>query len=358
MKIHSRTLPCLLVFAAIIATGANGAETPIPLSAPADEVRVTADCSQIVNTMRGGVGASWHAIENPIVVVNGQSHGGSAWGGHPPADDGPAWQRIYDHADWLGFDFVRVEIEQRMFEPERGRFTWDTPEMRTLYRILDWCERRHADVFLQQMWSNVAWNAFPEFRDDPVKRVRSGPRSMDDFTDGLAALMKHLTRTKGYTCIRWLCITNEPAYRWQGWFQQPPNEPLPLRDGLVAIRRALDRENICVPLSGPDWTDLPALYPARVDFDEFIGTYDLHSYQPHFDWRSAERDKYSLAEAEQRLRGWKQWAAERHKPLFLTEVGTMACGWGASEPSPATFEAALKDAELVVRASTRSTSIR
>lgn len=125
---------------------------------------------------------------------------------------------------------------------------------------------------------------------------------------------------------------------------------MPLRDGLATVRRALDREKISVPLSGPDWTDLPALDPARVDFDEFIGAYDLHSYQTYFDWMPAVRDKYSLGEAERRLRGWRQWATERHKPLFLTEVGTMAYGWGGSEAGPATFEAALKDAELVVRA--------
>jgi hypothetical protein len=89
-------------------------------------------------------------------------------------------------------DFCRVEIEQRSYEPERNQFTWDSPELKILYRILDWCERRSVDVFFQQMWGNVDWNAFPEFRGDPVKRVHSGPHSMDDFADGLAALVKHL----------------------------------------------------------------------------------------------------------------------------------------------------------------------
>ena len=95
-----------------------------------------------------------------------------------------AWRQIYRHADWLGLDFCRVELEQRIYEPERDQFTWDSPEMRILYRILDWCERRHVDVFLQQMWGNVDWNAWPEFRGDPVKRVHSGPYSMEEFADG------------------------------------------------------------------------------------------------------------------------------------------------------------------------------
>jgi hypothetical protein len=109
--------------------------------------------------------------------------------------------------------------------------------MRILYRILDWCERRRADVFLQQMWGNVDWNAFPEFQGDPVKRVHSGPRSIDDFAEGLAALVNHLIKTRGYTCIKWICINNEPGYDWS-WWQCPPDTPMSLRKGLAAVRRA------------------------------------------------------------------------------------------------------------------------
>ena len=119
--------------------------------------------------------------------------------GTPAADDVAAWRQIYHHAQWLGLDFCRVELEQRIYEPERGKFTWESEEMRILYRILDFCERRKVDVFLQQMWGNVDWNAFPEFQGDPVKRVHSGPRSMDDFATGLAALVEHLVKAGDIT---------------------------------------------------------------------------------------------------------------------------------------------------------------
>ena len=112
-----------------------------------------------------------------------------------------------------------------MYEPERNRFDWDNPEMRILYRILDWCQRRACDVFLTQMWSNVGWNAFPEFRDSATGRIHSGPASLDDFAEGLATMLEHLVKTKKYTCIRWLCITNEPSYAFS-WFQRPPNQPM------------------------------------------------------------------------------------------------------------------------------------
>jgi hypothetical protein len=312
-----------------------------------DRVLIQFDGARVRYQMAGGIGASWHAIETPIPVVDKRSHGGSGWGGYPPASDEAAWRQIYHHADWLGLDFCRVELEQRIYEPERNRFTWDSGEMRILYRILDWCERRQADVFLQQMWGNVDWNAFPEFQGDPVKRVHSGPRSMDDFAVGLAALANHLINTKGYKCVKWICINNEPGYDWS-WWQRPPNEPMPLRAGLAAVRHALDGYGLHTPLSGPDQTDLPTLEAGKIDFDEFIGAYDLHCYYARFDWMKGPG--YTLGEAEQRLRVWREWSSARGKPLFLSEVGSMVFGWGGSDPGPSTFPAAMKDAELVLRA--------
>ena len=103
--------------------------------------------------------------------------------------------------------------------------------MRILYRILDWNQKNSADVFFQQMWCNVAWLAYPEFRDDPVARVHSAPADLDAFADGLATLMEHLIQKRGYTCIKWLCINNEPGKDFS-WWQAPPNKPLSIAAGL------------------------------------------------------------------------------------------------------------------------------
>ena len=37
---------------------------------------------------------------------------------------------------WLGLDWLRVEMDRRMYEPQKGQFDWDNEEMRTLYRSL------------------------------------------------------------------------------------------------------------------------------------------------------------------------------------------------------------------------------
>ena len=179
-----------VVFALVQAELACAAAT-----APTNLAVVTVDCTKVVNTLRGGLGASWHAMETPIPygvkhpVFTGHSHGGSGWGAYPPAEDERAWQQIYRHAGWLGLDWNRVEIEQRVYEPEPDRFTFDNSEMRILYRILDWNQKHGAEVFFQQMWCNAAWLAYPEFRDDPVGRVHSAPTDLNAFADGLATLM-------------------------------------------------------------------------------------------------------------------------------------------------------------------------
>jgi len=310
-----------------------------------DNVTIQVDTGTVVHTMRGGWGASWHAIEKPIPYGDGYTHGGSAWGGNPPSDDDDAWQQIFQYADWLGMDWCRVELEQRMYEPQRGQFDWDNAEMRILHRILDWCQRRDVDVFLQQMWGNVEWNTFPEWQGDPVRRVHSGPASMDDFATGLATLVEYLVRKKGYTCIKWLCINNEPGHGWS-WWQRPPKQPMSITSGLAAVRKELDDRGLTLPLAGPDWTDLPPLEPQKIDFDHLIGAYDVHSYWANFDGREGG---YPLSVAEQRLADWAKWAHDRNKPLFLSELGSMAFGWRGDDPNPGSFPAVLKDVELVIR---------
>jgi hypothetical protein len=322
----------------------------IRLEARPEMVKVTVNLDSTLNRMKGGIGASWHAIEDSIPLVGQISHGGSGWGANPDPSDSLRWAELRGHADWLGLDFCRVELEQRMYEPEKGKFNWEGREMRALYRILDWSESRGVDVFLQQMWGNVDWNSYPEFRGDPIKRVHGAPLSMGDFAEGLATLAGHLTRDRGYRCIRWLAINNEPGYDWS-WWQTPPNESAPLAPGLKAVREALDQRGIALPLSGPDWTDTPALEPSKIDFDQYIGAYDIHSYYSRFDWMQDKTVQVDLplSLVGRRLKDWADWAHARNKPFFLSEVGSMIYGWRGTNNGPNTFESALKDAELVVR---------
>lgn len=313
------------------------------------KVKVNVTYAEPVRVMRGGIGACFHAISAklPGLKPNGDSWSGSESGGNPDPGDDRRWNELLKYADWLGMDWCRVGIEQRMYEPGRRTFDWDGSEMRALYRILDWAQQRDVDVFLQQMESDVAWNAYPGNAEDPIKRYRSAPYSLSEWAYGLGELLNHLTQVKAYTCIRWVCAVNEPGRDFSS-FQDSDMQPVPLTPALKVLHEEFERRGITVPISGPDWTDLPELKPTEIDFDAYIGAYDLHSYDAVFD-SVIELGGYSLTEAEQRMSRWAKWAHARNKPFFLSELGTMWYGWGHWDSGPACYQSGLKNASLIVR---------
>ena len=67
---------------------------------------------------------------------------------------------------------------------------------------------------------------------------------------------------------------------------------------------------------------MPPLEPQRFDLLDLLGAYDFHSYDESFDWLSNGHGRFDRTTAD--------WAAGRTagKPLFLSEFGTMANGWG------------------------------
>jgi hypothetical protein len=304
------------------------------------EQHVTVDAGVVVHHMQGGIGASWHAMSRDIPLENEKydypvrlgNNRGSAYGGNPPVTDTSGWNQLYDHARWLGLNFIRVELSQRMYEPDKNKFDWDNEEMAALFRILDWCEINHADVFLQQMWGHVDWNAYPG-----VHPLLSAPRSLEDFADGIATLIEYLTVTRKYTCIKYFCITNEPPGGTWGYWWSYGTCTVSLNDAWRKVRETLDRKGIHIPLSGPDWTSLPPFDATRINFDDYIGAYDIHSYDG-IDY-----------DGEEIIAQWANWAHSHNKPFFLSELGNMKLGWGKSNPGPKSFAASLSNASDIVR---------
>lgn len=305
------------------------------------EVTVEVDTRQVIHTMAGGMGASWHALRWEQTFDHNKTYRwdarrkcpqGSAVAGNPPLSYERAWQDIYRLATWMRMDWLRVELSRRMFEPARAQYDWDNEEMRTLYKILDWCQSNDADVFLTEMWRNVDWLAYPD-----VHPLISAPRDLQAYSEGLAELVEHLVRRKHYTCIRWLCIANEPPGGTWGYWWSRGEDNAPFTPALRAVRRALDRRGLGAQLCAPDWTNLPVLDPNKLDFADVVGAFDIHSYGPLDDKGQAI------------LADWARFAHAQNKPFFLTEMGDMSLGWGESHPGPASFAAALSNADKVIR---------
>lgn len=310
------------------------------LSSETEKAAVHVDVSQKMHTLRGGLGASWHAISREIPLVTegynwlpeGNTPRGSAYGGNPPVSNRKAWKQITGHASWLGLNFLRVEMSQRMYEPERRQFDWDNEEMQALYKILDWCQENEADVLLQQMWRYLDWNAIPG-----VHPLISAPRDLDDFVFSVGTLMEHLVKKKGYTCIRYFGMTNEPpGGTWGSWWEYG-NQEGSINDAWREIHKEFENRNIQIKLSGPGWTDMPPFKEEKLVFAPYMESIDIHSYGG------------VTPAGEENLRKWAQWAHEQDKPFFLTEFGNMNLGWRADHPGPKSFDAALSNAGDVIR---------
>ena len=304
-------------------------------------VEINVDTSKILYTMKGGLGASWHSLsketplENekykfPVRVVCPR---GSGYGGNPPITDTLAWNGIREHASWLGLNFLRVELSQNIYEPERNKFDWENEEMQALYLILDWCQENNADVFLQQMWGHVEWNSFPG-----VHPIISAPKNLDDFAEGIATLLEYLTQRKGYTCIKYFCMTNEPPGGPWGYWWEAGDGKCSINDAWKRLKVEFDKRKIDIPISGPDWTSMPPFDESKLVFAPYLGSFDIHSYD-------------GVTESgEANLKNWADWAHKQDKPFFLTEFGNMNLGWGTDNPGPKSFDAALSNANDVFRA--------
>ncbi|MGB8317474.1 MAG: cellulase family glycosylhydrolase [Ignavibacteriaceae bacterium] len=303
------------------------------------QTKILVNSAQVIHEMKGGIGASWHALSKeiplnnekydyPVRLINSR---GSAYGGNPPAENNSAWEQINYYAKWLGLNFIRVEISQRMYEPERNIFDWNNEEMSALYRILDWCEINKADVFLQQMWGHVEWNAYPG-----VHPLLSAPYSIEDFAAGIYELLNFLVNKKGYSCVKYFCITNEPPGGSWGYWWCYGSYSGSITAAIKKVRETLDEKGINIPLSGPGWTSLPPFDESKIDFEPYLGAYDIHSYNGiNF-------------EGEKIISEWVKWAHDHSKPFFLTEFGNMNLGWGADNPGPKSFAASLSNASDII----------
>jgi hypothetical protein len=317
---------------------------PVAAERNPQAVNIRVDAA-VKHTMAGGIGASWQAIGPTgffypdAVRSNGNQRRarGSGWGGTPLVRYKQQWEDLRRHFRWLGLDFVRVEIDMRMYAPERGRFDWENEEMQMLYAILDTCQQNGADVFFTEMWQDVDWNAFPE-----VGRLKSAPKSVPDFAHCLGALMQHLIREKQYTCIRWLCMTNEPADTW-GWWLGPDHRPQSLMPAVHAVRAELDRRGLSsLAISGPDSIDSDDFNSAQFNWnDPAVGAFDVHYYTNQA-MPPVSMDWMQPLVARARRRG---------VPIFLSEFGSNIGGDPENDPTTpacASYSNQLLNAEKVL----------
>jgi hypothetical protein len=237
-------------------------------------------------------------------------------------------------------------MDWRQWQPEPGRFTWDSPEMRILDRILTWADRHGSDVMLQCMWLNVEWLAFPEYCGDPALTHASAPADLDAYANSWVTLLQELITKRGHTCIRWINLVNEPNFYWwlippdTGARQDRGKQAAYLAEAMNKVRTAITAANLPVKLMGPDFTDLPVFENiSNEPWFAVVDDVDFHSYCSCFDWEDPKQQPASWAyrmgeRLEQTLVKYRAETTAAGKGLYLTEFGTQTYGYAADDPAP------------------------
>jgi hypothetical protein len=103
---------------------------------------------------------------------------------------------------WLAPDVVRMFIWSRYWCPSANweTFVWDDPDMQSIYRTLQLYQEIGSHVNI----TSTFWRYAPRVFIDPPEPL----------VHALGELMEHLIRDRGFDCIRYYTLCNEP----NGWF--------------------------------------------------------------------------------------------------------------------------------------------
>lgn len=178
---------------------------------------------------------------------------------------------------WMRMPIVRVMMQTKWCYNGAGEFDWDSRAMQLLYRHLDLCQQAGITVLLTD------WGCEPEWLRIPGVENVADPK----YAQAIGGYMDHLLNTKGYSCIRYFILVNEPNFevkdfdRWQQGLRNVAAE---------FARRGLDKQ---VALVGPDHSNADDwLFNAVDELKDVLGGYDVHRYANDADVRPGRLEEY------------------------------------------------------------------
>lgn len=277
--------------------GAGGKEQPARAEA-GQVLKVTVDREAVACRSFMGFGAEW----DPGFWRE--------WNARPGVTEGD-WEVVVRRIRWMRLPIVRMMMQVKWCRDDRGRFDWDRTEMKNVYRYLDVCQKQGITVLLTD------WGCQPQWL-----RVADIPDVADPkYAAAIGTYMDHLLRRKGYTCIKYFIMANEPNLEvrdfglWKKGVEQVMAE---LR------RRGLDKK---VVFTGSDESGNEAWHrDAVAQVRGILGAYDIHRYAPAQEVRSGRLLDFYAGQWQYAL---KNDPAARRKPMIVGEAGIYSEGFSA-----------------------------
>lgn len=175
------------------------------------------------------------------------------------------WQKLYDRLDFMRPQFIRMMINTSSFLQD-GRFAPEQ-QMEVMGPMLDYCQSRDVMV----MFGDWGWSV--------IDRKTSSPNEVN--MQHAVELLDYLVNERGYTCIRYYDLINEPNGDWAATNTSYPlwASAIEMFHGLMQ-KKGLQKQ---VEIAGPDiaiwdtgsawWVDSTA-----TRLGDRVGLYDIHTY--------------------------------------------------------------------------------
>ena len=140
------------------------------------------------------------------------------------------WQYVTSRVKAMELQKLRVMVLPQWYEPvndnnnpeeaDLKKFSFDSPEMQSLYKVLDLAQEQNMDVCMVVWGCPVGVSMLDPgyshvttcFMADPSKEGIwiTGPTDYDEWAENFSTLIKYLIEDKGYTCVNEITPMNEP----------------------------------------------------------------------------------------------------------------------------------------------------
>ena len=233
-----------------------------------------------------------------------------------------AWQRVFDRLDFMRVPMVRTMTRAynycEGFDAQGNPiYGWDNADMKKMYRLLDYCQSRHVTVVIGEWDDPSATGDRSDIANDklqPYHIACTDPR----WSRIIGGFLDHLINAKGYTCLKYYNLINEPNGSWSHcadfakWKIGIDNLHAEL------VKRGLDHK---IQITGPDATIAKYFFwidKAILECPGVLGAYDVHEY-PKLATLEGDQMETILA-AKQEFIDQHDPNANEH-PFFMGEMG-------------------------------------
>ena len=222
------------------------------------------------------------------------------------------WDLITGRMQEMDIPIVRMWMQlyfARNYNGDYSQWDFENARMQSLYKHLDFACQNDIDVMLTD-WAWSFWPSYKMFNGDPTNY---------GFAQAIAYYLKELIENRGYDCIKYLIVGNEPNNEILPSLGFAPYEAM-----INNVDRALKENGLRdkITFLGPDPSCCQGLFIEAMQ-SSLHATFDGYDFH-HYAGEPSVSNGTLHTEFETRrdwIRDLSPDPNDQYKPLFITEAG-------------------------------------